>query len=229
MIINNQYQFIYIHVPKTAGTAVSTALMKYAGPADIDLGGAVIEKAGEKKHEIAVTLNQLWNKHWGIEKHSNVMRLRARLGPALWNRYFKFAFVRNPFSKTYSGFKFAQRHRTLKGALDQMSFSDFLRSDIFQKLQILPIQAQAAFLNPVAQVDFIGRFEHLAADLALVASIIERRRVASVAVETLNRSAEPEEWRAMSEADKDIIRDVLSADFDELGYSKEDGSIVREL
>lgn len=226
MIINNQYQFIYIHVPKTAGTAVSTYLQQYAGPADIDLGGAVIKHKDHDKHEIAVSLNQLWNKQWGIEKHSRTAVARAKIGPAIWARSFKFAFVRSPFSRTYSGFRFAQRNHSLNGALDNMSFADFLRSDIFTTLRILPIQSQAAFLEPIKQIDFIGRFENLNEDLALVSSIIERKRVAVPKIETLNKSAEPDEWRSMSEDDMEIIRTVLAADFDTLGYSKKDGTIL---
>lgn len=229
MIINNQYQFIYVHVAKTAGTAVSTALQKYAGPADIDLGGAVVEKKGGNQHEIARELNKLWPKQWGIEKHSPVARIRQKVGPRIWMNYFKFAFVRNPFARTYSGFKFAKRHKSLGGALDSMSFSDFLRSEHFEKLRILPVQSQAAFLHPIGQVDFIGRQENLADDLALAASIIERRRVTEVKTPDLNRTSEPDEWRTMSEEDMDIIRRVLARDFEELGYSPEDGSIMRDL
>lgn len=226
MIINNQYQFIYIHVPKTAGTAVSTYLQKYAGPADIDLGGAVIEKAGSTRHEIAVTLNKLWDKHWGIEKHSRAADIHAKLGPQIWARSFKFAFVRSPFSRTYSGFRFVQNHHLLNGALDTMTFAEFLRSDIFGKLQILPVQSQAAFLAPLDQIDFIGRFENLADDLTMASAIIERRRVAPVVIEKQNKSAEPEEWRSMSQDDMEIIRTVLSADFEALGYSRQDGSVL---
>lgn len=226
MIINNQYQFIYLHVPKTAGTAVSTYLQKYAGPADLDLGGA---KGDERRIKIATTLNQLWRQSWGIEKHSRAARVRAKLGATIWERSFKFAFVRSPFSRTYSGFRYAKGDHQLDGALDNVSFSEFLQSDIFTKLQILPIQSQAAFLNPIGQIDFIGRFENLAADLALVSSIIERRRIEPAAVETMNQSADPEEWRSMSQEDMEIIRNVLSADFEEFGYSKQDGSIIKTI
>ena len=224
MIINNQYQFIYIHVPKTAGTAVSIALQRYAGPADIDLGGAVVQVAGDKdRYQIAKSLNQMWPRQWGIEKHSPVARIRQKLGPRIWPNYFKFAFVRSPFARTYSGFKFAQKHKSADGALDGMSFADFLRSDWFQELKLLPIQSQAAFLNPIDQVDFVGRQETLIEDLKLAASIIERRRVTDIDIPDMNRSAEPDEWRTMSEDDRDIIRTVLARDFEELGYDPETG------
>ncbi|MEO0861154.1 MAG: sulfotransferase family 2 domain-containing protein [Pseudomonadota bacterium] len=227
MIINNQYQFIYIHVAKTAGTAVSTALQRYAGPADIDLGGAVVEMKGDQgRYQIAKNLNTLWPKQWGIEKHSPVARIRQKVGPRIWPNYFKFAFVRNPFARTYSGFKFAKKHKSAGGALEEMSFSEFLRSEWFQDLKLLPIQSQAAFLHPISQVDFIGRQENLSDDLKLAASIIERRRVTEIDIPDLNRSASPDEWRDMSDVDRDIIRDILARDFEELGYSPEDGSVI---
>ncbi len=210
MIINNQYRFIYIHVPKTAGTACSTFLSRYAGPADIDLGGAIPDEDWGETQSFPTRVNTIWREQWGLEKHSRVMRIRKRLGPQIWTSYFKFAFVRNPFARTYSGFRFAQRGQKLGSVLQGMSFSDFLQTEMFQDLRVLPIQSQAAFLHPIGQVDFIGRQENLTEDLKMAASIIEQRQVESVDIPDLNRSAKPDEWRSMSEADKDIIRKVLA-------------------
>ncbi|MEO0861153.1 MAG: sulfotransferase family 2 domain-containing protein [Pseudomonadota bacterium] len=228
MILNHSHQFLFIHVPKTAGTTVSTYLTRYAGPADIDLAGAVPEDtwASDTPNSFASELNAIWHTTWDMEKHARVMRIRKRLGHTLWQRYFKFAFVRNPFARTFSGFRFLKRNNRLGPAFEQMTFSEFLASDWFQTLSVLPIQSQAAFLAPIAQVDFVGRQETLAEDLAFVASIIERRRIAPVALPVLNQSADPDGWRTMSEADRDIIRRVLAQDFETLGYCPETGAPV---
>lgn len=117
----------------------------------------------------------------------------------------------------------------MDGALDRMTFSDYLRTDIFENLRIQGSQSQAEFLQPLDRMDMICRFERLEADLRRVLEVILRRNVARVELPHLNKSVATDGWRAMAEADKDIIRRVLARDFEELGYDPEDGSVCREF
>lgn len=224
MIINNQYKFIFIHVAKAAGTSVSTALGKYLGPVDIDLGGAVVmDKHVSAAH--AATLNKLWQETWKIEKHSSVKTLQNRLPASVWNTYFKFAFVRNPYARTYSGFKFMKRHKSFQGALNDMEFSDFLRSEFLTDKRAVAVQPQSQFLNPLDQIDFIGRQETLETDLLRICSIIEKKDKVTIELPYLNQSAPSDEWLNISDADKSIICDTFADDFANFGYDLEDGSI----
>lgn len=221
MIINNRYRFIYLHVPKTAGTTVSTVLHEYSGPVDLDLGGVLNDTAHD--------LNELWSERWGLEKHSSARKAKDVLGEKLWNDYFKFAFVRNPFAKTYSAYKFHKLHKAFDSILDTMTFGEYLRSDLFKELKLLGARSQREFLAPIKDIDFIGRQEELSRDLAFIRSMIEKRPIRPAALNQLNRTSKGDEWKSMTESDMDIIREVLEADFKAFGYSLDDGSIVRGL
>lgn len=227
MIINNQYRFVFLHVPKTAGTTVSTALARFTGPADLDLAGTADPKIDYDPPIFCQKINEIWQDAFTMGKHSRLMRVRKRLGPRIWESYFKFAFVRNPYARTFSGFRFARQQAQVPD-IARMGFSDFLRSEYFQvpARRVLPVRSQADFLHPLGQLDLLGRVERLAPDLALVMSIIARRRMPAPKLPVLNRSAGPDAWQAMSEADREIIRTALPQDFARLGYSPEDGSIV---
>lgn len=228
MIINNSHKFIYIHVPKTAGTSVRMRLHDYAGPADLYLGDGVGYRSAEMKGfgRIVTEMTPLWKEFWGLDKHSPVRRMRERLSSPIWDEYFKFAFVRNPFARTWSGFRYVQRIKAMNGIFVDMSFSEFLNSDHFLKKPILPISSQVRFLKPVNEVDYIGRTETLADDMVQIASIIERRPVAESTLSRLNASAKPDAWMQMSDDDRAIIREVLAQDFARFGYSPEDGSFT---
>ena len=84
----------------------------------------------------------------------------------LFDSYFKFAFVRNPWERAVSFYKHFNFHRI-------MSFNDFLQYEfpILKKERTYFVQPQVAYLfnkNGDQLVDFIGRFEQLDSDYEFV-------------------------------------------------------------
>lgn len=80
MIISHQHRFIFIHGPKTAGTAIADALAPVCGPDDV-----IIQ---HRSH--------------GLNKHDGSERIREFVGEEVWRSYFKFTFERNPWDKMVS-------------------------------------------------------------------------------------------------------------------------------
>ncbi|MDJ0582581.1 sulfotransferase family 2 domain-containing protein [Crocosphaera sp.] len=81
MLISDEYKFIFIHIGKTGGTSVEKVLCDY-----LNLDFKVTKKSPEGK----------WWKHiWaqGMKKY---------VGEEIWNNYFTFAFVRNPYDMILS-------------------------------------------------------------------------------------------------------------------------------
>lgn len=92
MIISHKYKFIFIHITKCAGTSITHAISPYLGEEDIILGAT---KEGEK-------LSEEWRKTNGLHKHAKAQEIRKVLGDEIWNNYFKFTFVRNPWDMLVS-------------------------------------------------------------------------------------------------------------------------------
>lgn len=82
MPICHKLKFIFIHVPKCAGTSISEALT--AAGADLEYNG----RATARQREI---FRQVWLHHIPAEI------MYHHLSPEIWRSYYKFSFVRNPW------------------------------------------------------------------------------------------------------------------------------------
>ena len=97
-VINNKHKFIFVHVPKNAGTSITNLLASFSTPIDIEIGGT----------QMGELLQPEYIKRYGISKHSTSFALETVLGE-VWNNYFKFAIVRNPFSRFISAYNFLRK------------------------------------------------------------------------------------------------------------------------
>lgn len=124
-IINQSHQFIFVHVPMSAGTSVTNALSSFTGVFDVELGGT---EYGER---IASPFAQ----RFGIGKHATSVEIQHLVGNQIWNEYFIFGFVRNPYSRVFSIYRFLKtKFRKWKGSeiMDVFgNFDEFVRSDFF--------------------------------------------------------------------------------------------------
>ena len=83
MPISHDKKLIFVHIPKNAGESVEKALGMYRGDPKQTMWGVVGKRT--------------------VLQHLTGVELRDRIGDeAIWNGYFKFAIVRNPWSKAVS-------------------------------------------------------------------------------------------------------------------------------
>jgi hypothetical protein len=159
MLLSHSHRFLFIHVFKTAGISVRAALEPYAHLPHwsrwqrlrLRLRLAVDRKAPEGG--------------W----HISAAQAQDCLPPALFDSYFKFAFVRNPWDWQVSIFHYILEHpeHELYPVVSRMeSFEDFLwwRVRDYRMTQKECIATADGHLL----LDFVGRFETLAADFAAI-------------------------------------------------------------
>ncbi len=149
-IVSNKYRFIFIHIPKTGGTSL-------AEPSFRDGKGALAGVLGETDHVQA--------------GHIRAVGLKQKMGDS-WDRYFKFAFVRNPWDRMVSLYHYflqdpeKQQSELGKRIAACRDFNDFCRN-----LDALELDAhfdeQLSYLIDYEGrllIDCIGRFETLGQD-----------------------------------------------------------------
>lgn len=185
---------LFIHVPKVAGTAVLEALGKRSGG----------------RHHLP----------WYVYRAAD---------PLFFDRAFKFAFVRNPWSRVHSAWAYlaagGNRGSDMPLATLVQSFgtydrfvTDGLGTGILRNHPLFLPQAEFVLGfdgHPV--VDFLGRYENLAADFRTVA---ERLRLTSV-LPVRNATVRPAQGSApasLSDHSRTILRAIYAQDFARLDY-----------
>jgi hypothetical protein len=212
MIINHSYRFIFLHIPKTAGTSVTNWLTGFTGWNDIELGGT---DYGER-------LQAIYCRRFKLEKHSPARQIRAVVGDALWSDYFKFAIVRHPLDRLVSAYHFYRQwqHPSVAPVAELPDFDAFLNSEYLARDRLNCTRAtglQSVFLDSVeaAPVDLICRFETLAEDIAQVAA---RIGVEPPTLPQLNSSERAAAQGYYTPASMALACDFYAADLERFGY-----------
>lgn len=218
MIVNNANRFLFIHVPKAAGTSVTRELSRYTTFRDVEVGGT---RYGEK-------LQDMYAARFDLRKHSTAAKIRAKAGPEVWRGYFVFAFARSPYSRAYSLWKFLRRWKEgpHHGLAEGRSFEAFIASSEVAEGVVDIARPQAHWLSDAEGrlmdgIDFVGRVERFDEDFSFILSAIARRPQTYRSEKRENASAEAGEWAgALTPRAKAAIEEIYAVDFDLFGYSR---------
>ena len=168
-MIAHKLKTIFIHITKSAGSSIEVALNQVEQRDD----GAIDPMTGEFVKVVT-----------GAEKHMTARAVQEQVGDEIWNSYFKFTVVRNPYDRLHSLW-WNGRHVGKKHELEFPEFADYalqrtLKARImnWRKRQWTIHQRfwpQADFLrskNGKIEMDQILKFESIADDFAELAQRI---------------------------------------------------------
>jgi hypothetical protein len=155
-MISHQHQCIFIHIPKTAGKSIENFFLQNLGLSNKQ--GLPLLLGSNTKNGIGPP--QLT--HLTIEDLINFNFVNENI----INSYYKFSFVRNPFTRAYSFYRYHSYDRI-------MNFDEY----IIKKLSNLLWKKEYWFMKPQKEfiysqgdlkVDFVGRYENLDQDFKKV-------------------------------------------------------------
>ncbi|MWB77657.1 Type II secretory pathway, pullulanase PulA [Pseudooceanicola sp. 216_PA32_1] len=123
MILSRGRRYIFIHIPKTGGTAMALALESRAMKDDIMLGDTPKAKRRRGKVDTSAALGRLW-------KHSRLADVAGLATIDEMRQFFVFTLVRNPWDRAVSYYHWLQLQRFDHPAVAlarTLSFADFIR------------------------------------------------------------------------------------------------------
>ena len=169
MIVSHDLRMIFLKTKKTAGTSLELSLSALCGPLDVITPITLEDEAlrpGAGPRNYVRVLNasrrtrpdgvRLPDKSIDFFNHMPARKVREYVGPRLWKRYLKVAFVRNPWDIEVSRYFFKFPGITA----DPGPFRAWFSHDIQERgseWDIISIEDGLA-------LDFVGRYETLEAD-----------------------------------------------------------------
>lgn len=113
MLVSHRHKFIYTKTGKTAGTSVEhyfepfcvaegTPRIRHGGAGQVSEAGIIGFRGPNRPRD------RVW---W---HHMPAVQIKRLLGDEIWNAYFKFCVIRNPYEKVISLFYFLRKHARIK-------------------------------------------------------------------------------------------------------------------
>ena len=210
MIISHRHKFIFFACGKTGTHSVESIMEKYHD------GEEIILKVDQELEK----LRRQYSKPFTL-KHVRPAFVRDLIDPGIWNNYFKFVFVRNPWDWVLSNYSFNHKH------LAQFVYRfDPVHVEVVWNLMKIHNQSlytesyyQHTFVvdqNGERLVDYFGKMENFQEDFNQICSKIG---IETEILEKRNPSDHSHYREIYSEEAKNLVSKLYREDIEILGYS----------
>ena len=216
MLLSHRYNFLFVHIAKTGGTSVRSALNKYKWHHPY---GGLQFVASKISH---ATGHKIGCK---FPRHSKIIAAQEMLPQELFEQLYKFAFVRNPWDLQVSSFHHIRRERPqfMNGISDFNEFTQWKLNPErpYQFHLDTSIELQSDYLVDLhgnLLTDFVGKYETLQADFD---AVCERTGIKPFLLphkrEAKDRSKKYRDY--YSDRTADMVAKHFKADIDRFGYT----------
>ncbi len=213
MIISRGRRYIFVHIPKTGGTALALALEARAKKDDILIGDTPKARQRRGRLKGLQAAGRLW-------KHSTLADVAGAVSGAEMRDFFVLTLVRNPWDRMVSYYHWLGEQKFDHPAVSlakSLNFSEFLAHEHTQAtIRAAPYGHYVRDLGGVEQCQLFARMEHLAADLR---PFEQHLGFAIGPLERVNTSARKSDYRGYyTAADADLVARICAVDIDRFGY-----------
>jgi hypothetical protein len=199
-MISFQKQFLFVHIPKTAGNSIQSILRDYSEDEIVAL----------RSEQDGIERFGLRNPNYKIKKHSTLAEYRGALGEERFRSLYKFACVRNPWDRMVS-YYFTPTQQV--GAWDRKEF----RKVISKALSVADyLRLGEAEEDPFGNVDYVMRFENLADDFRSVCATLG---IPTADLPQYNRSSREQYSKYYDDNLREFVRKRFALEIERFGYT----------
>lgn len=218
MIISPGRRYIFVHIPKTGGTALALALEDRAKADDILIGDTPKAKRRRKRLKALTPAGRLW-------KHSKLADIEGIVSSDELASSFVFTLVRNPWDRMVSYYHWLRDQNFDHSAVARAKatdFSSFLNDPTIQRsVRGNPYSSYLTDAQGCEHANCYVRLEHLEQDLVPVWTHLGF----NLDVPRVNASARERDWRPYySDRNAEVLRSICAVDIEKFGYEFDPGS-----
>lgn len=208
MPVSDSHNFVFIHIPKTAGTSIERCFIENN-----------LINTGKKCLQGRIDSNELKTSKYSnaFWHHLNCSEVKKIIGQNNWSNYFKFTIVRNPWDRAVSFYSYMKENTKNPNSLSfGKSYPETF--DNWVRQLNLPSDQQSKIVdnNGELMVDFVGRFENLGKDFQLILSKIKASQLKLKHFKKTNRQNYHQYYK--SDEIVQIIADKYKKDIDLFEY-----------
>ncbi len=217
MLISHRFKFIFVHIAKTGGTSIRSALTPVLLKDPYRLLQYLLNRLSDAtSHRIGVK----------FPRHAKIIAAMEILPRDYFESLFKFAFVRNPWDLQVSSYHHIQRERP--HLLKHISnFEDFLKWKLEGERPyhyILDASAEPQWYSLIdihgrCVMDFIGRFENLEEDFYRACKKIGFKRIPSLPHKRRGTNRLQDYRRYYTDKAVELVEKHFRVDIERLGYT----------
>lgn len=218
MVICDDPAFLFIHVPKAAGTSVAGAF------AHLDLVRAHKRLKDPAKRTVWLATKDIPEAVFDLPIHASARRLKSVLGEDRFNAMYRFAIVRNPWDMELSWYTYNAQTESAphyKRVIGYADFTDYVRRHIDEHGSLLANGPQTTYVldeSGVELVDDILRYEDIDQGFA---SVVERLGITGIELDRFNQSYHAPWTQAYTPETFELVKPIALADADAFGYPSE--------
>ncbi|MFW6008715.1 MAG: sulfotransferase family 2 domain-containing protein [archaeon] len=209
-MISNKKRFIFVHIPKTGGNSITTALDQYS-----DDKLMYVRPNSDGMYDGISVFNKKFNK---IRKHSKLNEIEQYYD---LNKYFKFSVVRNPWDKILSWYFYHEKFNNIKN-FDEFLDLIFIKKEVpkVSKDDISWYESQISFLKDKSgkiNIDYIIKFENFSNDFEI---LCDKLKINKIELPHTNKSKNSEiDYREFyNEKQKDFVGEIYIEDIEYFKY-----------
>ena len=212
MILSRGRRYIFIHIPKTGGTALALALESRAMQDDVLIGDTPKARARKARLAGVTAQGRLW-------KHSTLADIAGLASDTEIADFFTLTLVRNPWDRMVSYYHWLQGQSFAHPAValaKALSFSAFLNhAQTIASLTLWPYAAHMRDRFGTERASLYARLEHLEQDLAPFEAHLGFR----LTIPRANASPRSKDWRGYySDSDAALMASLTALDIAHFGY-----------
>ncbi|MEE4117667.1 MAG: sulfotransferase family 2 domain-containing protein [Paracoccaceae bacterium] len=214
MIVSRARGFIFVHIPKTGGTALAQTLEVGAPESDLLIGDTPEARRRKPRLRGLRAAGRLW-------KHARLADLPGLVGEEELRGMFVFTLVRNPWDRAVSYYHWLRGQRFAHPAValaQRVGFAEFLaHPQTRAAFRAAPYGAHVRLPSGEERCDAFVRLERFAADIAPV----ERHLGVSLRLpERVNASQRARDWRSYYDArTAALVAEDCADDIARFGYA----------